>query len=124
RKPQLPGKIGAQKIREIGAIGGRYKCIIRRTKGKRIKKKVLIEVLGETKPKSGVPVVRLVPIAVRRTNEPRFVVPGTATDHALGAIAAAPLLPVFTAILRRTRVVFMPAVLHPFIYVASRVMQP
>jgi hypothetical protein len=55
------------------------------------KKKGLIEVLGETKSKVVVPVVWLVPVPVRRAHVPRSVVPGTATDHALGASRPAPL---------------------------------
>src|ERR687896_1293348 len=88
------------------------------------KEKGLIEVLGETKPKVAVPEVRHVPAPVRRANVPRFVAPGTATDHAPVAITAALLAPSFAAILRRTHIVLVPAVLHPFIYVARRVMQP
>jgi hypothetical protein len=40
-------------------------------KGKRIKNKELIDVLGETKTDIGVPVVGVVPDAVRSSNAPR-----------------------------------------------------
>ena len=48
--------------------------------------------LGETKTNVVVPVVRVVPVAVRRTGVPRFVVPGTAADHTLAAFRPAPLV--------------------------------
>jgi hypothetical protein len=47
--------------------------------------------LGETKAKIVVPVIGVIPVAVRRANVPRFVVPGTAPDYTLAPSRPAPL---------------------------------
>ena len=70
-------------------------------------------------PKSGVvvPIVLLVPVAVRRPRICGIVVPGTAADDTFLAIPCRP----WTAIGRRPDVVRIPAILHPLPHIAGHV---
>ena len=83
--------------------------------------KGLIQVLGETKTKEAEPEVWHAPVPGRRANVPRFVAPGTATDHA--QVTAYSILP-STTILWCTLVVFVVAILYPLPYIPGRVVNP
>src|SRR5260370_13483983 len=77
---------------------------------------------GPSDPKAGVvvPVVLLVPVAVRRPWICRIVVPGTAADDTFLAI---PCRPRNKAIGGRPVVVLMPAILHPLPHIAGHIVE-
>src|SRR6266404_7210703 len=76
---------------------------------------------GPSDPKAGVvvPVVLLVPVAVRRPWVCRIVVPGTAADDTFLAIPCRPR----KAIGGRPVVVLMPAILHPLPHIAGHIVE-
>ncbi len=47
--------------------------------------------MGKTKPNMVVTVIRVVPVAVRRTQVVRFVVPGTAAQNTPGSVRSVPV---------------------------------
>ena len=93
----------------------------RRERGQELKRKELIRRPRNTKTVVIEPVLRTVPVAIRRTEVPPADEPGTATQHSPTAVTTArPRGPVT----RGAVVVTVPAILHPFPDVAGHVVQP
>jgi hypothetical protein len=82
----------------------------------------LFNVLGETKADGAAPVDGGEPVPVRRAQELRTVVPGTAADHALAALLRVFWLP-RCAIGRGAVIIGMITVLNPFPDISGRIEQ-
>ena len=88
-------------------------------RGEEVKLQDLIQRPGNTEPEVDEAVSGVGPVAVGRAAVPRAVDPGTAAPHVFITV---PTLP-GTPIPRRSPVVLVPAILHPFPYVARRIEQ-
>ncbi len=86
-------------------------------RGKEVKTQELRERLGNTEPDDIVPTVSSVAVAEGRAENPRTAVPGAAAQAPTTTIACFPC----PAITRCAIVMPVPAVLHPFPYIAVHV---